>query len=88
MLILITTHKKVIFEKIYLSNTLYRTSRHKVKNIVLSLLLWKYMSRYFLITFFMYERPIPVQTKVQYKNLQLLAVTNDMGFLSCDFKVV
>ena len=28
----------------------------------------------------MYARPIPVQTKVHFKNLQGLAVTYDMGF--------
>ena len=46
------------------------------------------MSRYFLETFFMYVRQIPVQTKVHFKNLQFLAVTNDMGFLSYAFDVV
>ena len=40
------------------------------------------MSRYFLKTFSMYAMPIPVQTKVHFKNLQFLAVTYDMGFLS------
>ena len=29
----------------------------------------------------MYARPIPVQTKVHFKNLQFLAVTYDMGVL-------
>ena len=42
----------------------------------------------FLKTFFMYARPIPVQTKVHFKNLQFLAVTYDMGGLSCAFDVV
>ena len=42
----------------------------------------------FLKTFFMYARPLPVQTKVHFKNLQFLAVTYDMGFLSCAFDVV
>ena len=42
----------------------------------------------FLKTFFMYARPIPVQTKVHFKNLQFLAVTYDMGVLSCAFDVV
>ena len=37
----------------------------------------------FLKTFFMYARPIPVQIKVQFKNLQFLSVTYDMGVLSC-----
>ena len=36
----------------------------------------------------MYARPIPVQTKVHFKNLQFLAVTYDMGVLSCAFDVV
>ena len=31
----------------------------------------------------MYARPIPVQTKAHFKYLQFLAVTYDMGFLSC-----
>ena len=43
------------------------------------------MSRYFFEYFFMYARPIPVQTKVHFKNLQLLAVTYYMGGLSCAF---
>ena len=42
----------------------------------------------FLKTFFMYARPIPIQTKVRFKNLQFLAVTYDMGVLNCDFDVV
>ena len=41
----------------------------------------------FLKTFFMYARPIPVQRKVYFKNLQFLAVTYDMGVLSCAFDV-
>ena len=41
----------------------------------------------FMKTFFMYSRPIPVQTKEHFKNLQFLAVTYDMGFLSCAFDV-
>ena len=54
----------------------------------LSLLPRECMSRYFLKTFFMYSRPIPVQTKVYFKSLQFLAVTYDMGVLSCAFNVV
>ena len=46
------------------------------------------MSRYFLKTFFMYARPITVQTKVHFKKLQFLAVTCDMGVLSCNVDVV
>ena len=42
----------------------------------------------FLKTFFMYAMPIPVQIKVHFKNLQFLAVTYDMGFLSFAFDVV
>ena len=30
----------------------------------------------------MYAVPIPVQTKVHFKNMQFLAVTYEMGFLS------
>ena len=36
----------------------------------------------------MYARPIPVQAKVHFKNLQCLPVTYDMGFLSFAFDVV
>ena len=48
------------------------------------------MSRYFFKknTFFMYEKPIPVQTKVNFKNMQFPTVTYDMGVLSCAFDVV
>ena len=42
----------------------------------------------FFKTFFMHARPIPVQTKVHFKNLEFLAVTFDMGVLSCAFDVV
>ena len=41
----------------------------------------------FLKTFFMYAMPIPVQTKVRFKNLPFLAVIYDMGFLSFAFDV-
>ena len=34
----------------------------------------------------MYARPIPVQTKVQFKNLQFLAVTYDMGGFKVCFR--
>ena len=42
----------------------------------------------FLKTFFMYTIPIPVLTKVHFKNLQFLAVTYDIGFLSFAFDIV
>ena len=45
------------------------------------------MSRYFLKTFFIYARPIPVQTKVHFKILQFLSVTYAKGVLSCAFDV-
>ena len=38
--------------------------------------------------FFMHARPIPGQTKMHFKKLQFLAVTYDMGVLSCAFDVV
>ena len=63
------------------------TSR-RPKYRFLSLLPRECMSRYFMKTFFMYARPIPVQTKVHFKNLQFLAVTYDIGFLNCAFDVV
>ena len=54
----------------------------------LSLLPREYRSRYFFENFFVYAMPIPVQTKVHFKNLQYLAVTYDMGFLSFAIDVV
>ena len=36
----------------------------------------------------MYARPIPLQTKVHFRNLQFTTVTYDMGVLSCAFDVV
>ena len=42
----------------------------------------------FLKTFFMYARPIPVQTKVHFKNLQFFAVTYDMEVLIYAFDVI
>ena len=50
------------------------------KTPYLSLLPRECMSRIFLKTCFMYPMPIPVQTKLHFKNLQFLAVTYDMGF--------
>ena len=35
----------------------------------------------------MYARPIAVQTKVHFKNLQFLAMTYAMGVLSCAFDI-
>ena len=35
-----------------------------------------------------FARPIQVQTKVHFKKLQFLAVTYDMGILSCAFDAV
>ena len=57
------------------------------KTPYLSLLPREYMFRYSLKTFFMYAMPIPVQTKVHFKNLQFLAETYDMGFLIFAFDV-
>ena len=42
----------------------------------------------FLKTFFMYARPIPVQTEVLFKNLKFLAVTYDMEVLIYAFDVI
>ena len=78
MLILIIRHKKVFFEKIYLSNIEHDATTSKTP--FLSLLPREGMSRYFLKTFLMYAMPIPVQTKVHFKNLQFFPVTYDMGF--------
>ena len=38
-------------------------------------------------SFFMYARPIQVQTNVHFENLQFLAVTYDMGAVSCSVDV-
>ena len=42
----------------------------------------------FFKTFFMYARPMPVPTKVHFKNLQFLAVAYDMEVLICAFDVI
>ena len=42
----------------------------------------------FLKTFFMYARPIPLQTRVHFKELHFLAVTYYMGVLGFAFDVV
>ena len=42
----------------------------------------------FLKTFFMYARPIAVQTKVHFKNVQFLAMTYAMEVLICAFDVI
>ena len=42
----------------------------------------------FMKTFFMYARPIQVQTKVHFNKLQFRIATYDMGVLSCAFDVV
>ena len=86
MPILITRHKKVFFENIYLSTIEYDVTTSKIP--VLSLLPRKCMSRYFFENFYMYARPIPVQTKVHFKNLQFFAVTYDMEVLICAFDVI
>ena len=86
MLILKARHQKVFFEKIYLSNIQHDVTTSKIP--FLSLLPLECMSRYFLKTFFMYARSIPLQTKVHFKNLQFLAVTLDMGVLNCALDVV
>ena len=86
MLILVSRHKKVFFKNILLSNIEHDVTTSKIP----FLLLWprECMSRYFFENFFHVARPIPVQTKVHFKNLQFLAVTYDMGVLCCAFNVV
>ena len=76
----------MFFEKIYLSNIEHDVETSKIP--FLSLLSRECMSRYFFENFLMHARPIPGQTKVHFKNLQFLAVTYDMGVLSCAFDVV
>ena len=86
MLILITRHKKVFFEKIYLSTIEHdvTTSKYRFYHFCLG----SVCLDIFLKTFFMYARPIPVQTKVHFKKLQFLAVTYDMEVLICAFDVI
>ena len=43
------------------------------------------MSRYFFENFFHDAKPIPLQTKVHFKNLQFIAVMYDMGFFNLCF---
>ena len=76
----------MFFEKIYLSNIEHDVATSKIP--FLSLLSRECMSRYFFEIFFMHARPIPGQTKGHLKKLQFLAVTYDMGVLSCAFHVV
>ena len=47
-----------------------------------------YVWIFFLKTFIIYARPIPIQTKVHFKNLLFLAVTYEIGILICAFDVV
>ena len=63
------------------------TSRRQ-KYRIYNFCLWSVCLDIFLKTFFMFARPIPIQAKVHFKNLQFLAVTYDMGVLNCDFDVV
>ena len=58
----------------------YRTWRHNVKNTVFITFASGCMSRHFLENFFIYSRPLPVQTNVHFENLQFLAVAYDMIF--------
>ena len=86
MLILIKRYKKE-FSK----NNIFIKIEHDVttsKTTFLSLLPRECMSRYFLDFFVMYAIPIPVQTKVHFKNLHFFAMTYDMGLLSYAFDVV
>ena len=85
MLILITRHKKVSFEKIYLSNIEHDVTNSKIP--FYHFCLGSVCLDIFLKTFFMYARPIPVQTKVHFKNLLFLAVTYDMEVLIYAFDV-
>ena len=76
----------MFFEKIYLSNIEHDVATSKIP--FSSLLSRECMSRYFFENIFMHARTIPGQTNVHFKNLQFLAVTYDMGVLSCAFDVV
>ena len=86
MLILITRHKKVFFTKMYLSTIEHDVTTSKIPfyyfcqgSVCLDI---------FLKTFSMYASPIPVQTKVHFKNLKFLAVTYDMKVLIYAFDVI
>ena len=67
-----------ILQKIYLSNTEHDVTTSKIPFYHFSLV--NVCLNIFLKTFFMNARPIPEQSKVHLKKLQLLAVTYDMGF--------
>ena len=87
MLILKARHLKVFFEKIYLSNIEHDVATSKKYRFYHFCRVSVCLDTFFLF-FFMHARPIPGQTKVHFKNLQFLAVTYDMGVLSCAFDVV
>ena len=82
MFILITRHEKVFFNKVYLSNTCIELDviTSKISHFCLGSVCLDIFLKTF---FFMYARPLPVQTKVHFENLQFLAVAYDIGFLSC-----
>ena len=70
----------------YLFNIEHDVTTSKIP--FLSLLPRECMPRYFLKNFLHVCKANTVQTKVHFKNLQFLAVTYDMGVLSCAFDVV
>ena len=69
MLISITRHKEVFFKNMYLSNKEHDVTTSKTP--FLSFLPRECMSKFFLKFFFMYAMPIPVQTKVYFKNFAI-----------------
>ena len=85
MLILKARHKKVFFEKIYLSNIEYDVTTSKIP--ILSLLPRECMSRSFFENFFRAYKANISTDKMHFKDLQFLAVTYDIGVLSCAFDV-
>ena len=86
MLILKARHKKVFVEIKYLSNIEHdvTTSKYRFYHFCLLIVCLDVSLK----IFFMYARPIPLQTKVHFKKLQFLAMTYDMGVLCFAFDVV
>ena len=80
MLILIARHKKVFFEKMYLSNLEHDAVTSKYRFYPFCLV--RVCLDNFLKTFSC------MQDRAFLKKLQFLAVTYDMGILSCAFEVV
>ena len=83
MLILITRHWKVFFEKTYLSNIEHDVTTSKIP--FLSLLPRELLSRYFFKVFYVCYANASTD-KSAFSKIAISCC--DVGFLSCDFDVV